>query len=43
MNDNDLFRELAWKFDTGQIVGAPMAPPLLKILMLLLFSAAYQQ
>ena len=35
MNDNDLFGRLAEKLDTGQIVGAPMAPSLLKILMLL--------
>ena len=35
MTDNDLFAKLAEKFDSGQIVGAPMAPSLLKILMLL--------
>jgi len=35
MKTNDLFEKLAEKFDAGQIVGAPMAPSLLKILMLL--------
>jgi len=35
MQDIDLFRKLAEKFDDGQIVGAPMTPSLLKILMLL--------
>ena len=35
MTNNDLFAKLAEKFDSGQIVGAPMAPSLLKILMLL--------
>ena len=35
MQNIDLFRKLAEKFDDGQIVGAPMTPSLLKILMLL--------
>ena len=30
MTNNDLFAKLAEKFDSGQIVGAPMAPSLLK-------------
>jgi len=35
MKTNDLFEKLSEKFDTGQIVGAPKTPSLLKILMLL--------
>lgn len=35
MTSNEVFKKLAEKFDDGQIVGAPMAPSLLKILMLL--------
>jgi NAD-dependent dihydropyrimidine dehydrogenase PreA subunit len=35
MTSNDVFTKLAEKFDDGQIVGAPMTPSLLKILMLL--------
>ena len=38
MQSNDLFRKLADKFDTGQVVGAPLTPSLLKILMLLLLA-----
>ncbi len=33
MTSNDVFKKLAEKFDDGQIVGAPMAPSLLKILI----------
>ncbi|MBW2177695.1 MAG: hypothetical protein JRH03_12235 [Deltaproteobacteria bacterium] len=35
MHEKDLFKQLAERFDDGQIVGAPMTPSLLKILMLL--------
>lgn len=35
MSDLELFKKLAERFDTGQIVGAPMTKSLLKILMLL--------
>ena len=35
MSDLELFKKLAERFDTDQIVGAPMTKSLLKILMLL--------
>jgi len=35
MKKNELFEKLAEKFDTDQVVGAPLTPSLLKILMLL--------
>ncbi len=35
MKANELFETLAKKFDTDQVVGAPLTPSLLKILMLL--------
>ena len=35
MKGIEIFEKLAEKFDTGQVVGAPLTPSLLKILMLL--------